>query len=82
MGRANYFKKGDWNALCDRCRFKFKASELKDEYTGYKVCKKCWEPRHPQERIRARPDNQSVPWTRPEPVTDTEREITDDDSLN
>ena len=35
-------------ALCDRCAFEFKRSELKEEWTGCKVCSECYEPKHPQ----------------------------------
>ena len=35
-------------ALCDRCSFEFKLSELKEEWTGFKVCSECYEPKHPQ----------------------------------
>lgn len=62
----NYYKSGDWNAICDRCGFKFKASELKLEWTGLRVCEKDFELRHPQDFLRARVDKISVPWTRPE----------------
>jgi len=61
-----YYKKGDWNAICDRCGGVFKASELKKEWDGLMVCKRDWEPRHPQERVKAKKDDQSVPWSRPE----------------
>lgn len=30
------------------------------------VCKACWEERHPQDFLRVRGDDPSVPWTRPE----------------
>lgn len=30
------------------------------------TCHSCWEPRHPQEFVRAKEDKQSVPWSRPE----------------
>lgn len=66
MGRADYMKLGDWNALCDRCQRKYKASELRKEWTGWMVCDSCWEPRHPQEFLKGRPDKQNVAWTRPE----------------
>lgn len=26
----------------------------------------CWEPRHPQDFLRARKENNTLPWTRPE----------------
>lgn len=57
---------GDWNAICDVCGFKFKASELIERWDGYKVCHKDWEIRHPQELIRPIPDQKPLPWTRPE----------------
>ena len=59
-------KLGDWNAICDRCGFKFKASKLRKTWDGWMVCPEDWETRHPQEFVRARPDKQSVPWVRPE----------------
>ena len=72
MGHADYLKfDGDWNAICDRCGFKFKASQLKEEWTGLQVCKECWEPRHPLDFERGIPDDPSVPWTRPDSDADT-----------
>lgn len=68
MGNRDYLKLGDYNAVCDRCNFKYKASELLEEWTGLKVCSLCWEPRHPQDFIRSKPDQQPLPWTRPEPA--------------
>ena len=29
-------------ALCDRCSFEYKLSELKEEWTGFKVCSECY----------------------------------------
>lgn len=66
MSSRNYYKPGDWNAICDRCGFKFKASELKLEWTGLRVCEKDFELRHPQDFLRAKPDKIVVPWTRPD----------------
>lgn len=68
------FVSGDWNALCDQCGFKYKASELRDgidRQKGLKVCDVCWDEPNPQDHLRVRPDKQRVPWTRPEPTTDT-----------
>lgn len=31
------------------------------------VCKEDWEPRHPQDFVRAKADIQAPMWTRPEP---------------
>lgn len=63
---GDYYKKGDWNAICDTCGFKFKASQLRKTWDGFYVCKNDWEPRHPQERLRSKPDNRPLPWTRPD----------------
>lgn len=61
-----YYKPGDWDAFCDRCKFKRKASELVKEWTGLMVCHDtCFEPRHPQELRKQPPENESVPWARP-----------------
>ena len=76
---ANYLKRGDWNAECDRCGFKFKASKLKKTWDELYVCKKCWEPRHPQDYLQGIPDNPSVPWIRP-PTDDPVYEYHGDES--
>lgn len=64
--RKTWFTSGDWNAICDVCGFKYKASELTERWDGLKVCSKDWETRHPQELIRPIPDQKPLPWTRPE----------------
>src|SRR3990167_10513331 len=64
----NYYKPGDWNAICDVCGFKFKASQLRKRWDGLMVCDIDWESRHPQELIRPIPDDPKLPWTRPEPT--------------
>lgn len=63
---------GRLNVLCDRCGFKFKSNQLRKEWTGLRVChgpdtNDCWEPRHPQDRLKGRKDKQAPPWVRPEP---------------
>lgn len=57
---------GDWNAICDVCGFKFKASDLKDRWDGLKVCEKDWEPRHILDFIKAPKGDKGLPWSRPE----------------
>lgn len=64
--RTTWWKSGDWNAICDSCGFKFKASELKKRWDGFMVCEQDFETRHPQDFIRPLPDQKSLPWTRPE----------------
>ena len=44
---------------CDRTGFKVSVKEgLKEEWTGAMVRKESWEPRHPQELLRVRPEKQ------------------------
>ena len=62
------FVSGDWKAICDRCGRLFKASQLRDEWDGLKVCEKDWEPRQPQDFVRGVADVQETPWSRPEPA--------------
>jgi len=66
MGK-NYYLSGEFNVTCDRCSKKIKAHQAKHEWTGFIVCGDCWEPRHPQDFVRARQDKISVPFTRPRP---------------
>lgn len=65
------FEKGQWNAVCDRCGFEYKARQLRQEWTGLRTCcgagsNDCWEVRHPQDFVRGKKDEQVPPWTRPE----------------
>lgn len=64
-GKADYLALGDWNAVCFECGRKFKASQLLRNWQGYWVCSKHWEPRHPQDFVRAIPDIQTPPWVQP-----------------
>ena len=78
MGR---YVSGDYNVACDRTGFKLKASECQKEWTGRIVRKKSWEPRHPQDFIEGRDDDQSVPDARPWPTDKflSANEVTVDD---
>ena len=69
MGRADYLARGTWNASCDRCGTKWKASELRLEWDKLYVCPRCFELRQPQDFVRATPDQQAPPWTRLMPLT-------------
>lgn len=62
-----YYKKGTWAAICDICGFEFKSDELRKNWKGLIVCRDDYETRQPLEFIRARHEDTSVPWTRPEP---------------
>jgi len=76
------YKSGDWLILCDVCSKKMKASESKQRWDGFIVCKDDWEPRHSLDFIRARADKISVPFTRPQPAVDTFVSVTYADTDN
>lgn len=57
---------GQWNAICDRCGFKFKSSELREDWQGLMVCSKDFETRHPQSLIKTTTESAFPSWTRPE----------------
>ncbi len=67
MGKADYWKDGDYNARCDQCYEKYKASELRRQWDGIMVCYRCLDPRHPQDLIRPPRPEQPPAWTRPSP---------------
>lgn len=63
----NYYKPKVWNALCDSCGFKFKSDQLRLRWDGMMVDDACWEPRHPQDFLRAIKETSNIlPWTRPD----------------
>ena len=66
MGKADYYKHGDYNAICDVCGFKYMASQLRKRWDNLMVCEGDFEPRQPQDFVRGVADNMSVPWSRPE----------------
>lgn len=66
--RTTWYTAGEWKAVCDRCGFHFRNTQLKLEWDGLMVCNGCWEPRHPQDMIRPIPDSPALPWTRPDPA--------------
>lgn len=66
MSYKPYYLSGDHNAICDVCGREFKASRLVKRWDGFMVCREDWEPRHPQDFVRAKADLQAPQWTRPE----------------
>ena len=59
---------GGWKATCQRCGFNHRNSGIKLEWTGLRVCRECWEPRHPQDFVQGIADRQAPAWTSPEPT--------------
>lgn len=66
----NWLKLGDFNAICDSCGRKFKASTMRKRWDGFFVCKEDYEVIHPQLSLKVHGDKQTVPNPRPEPVQD------------
>ena len=59
MARDEY-RHGDPNVICDYSGFKCKMSETRLMWNGLRVRKDFWEPRHPQDYIRARYDDRQT----------------------
>lgn len=66
MASPTKYVKGDWKAVCDSCGQRYLASELRKRWDGLMVCSKDYEPRHPQDFVKGRAEEQSVPWSRSE----------------
>lgn len=67
-GKADYFAEGTFNALCAECGGKFKFNQLVKHWQGYYVCRAHWEPRHPQDYVKARPERGSPGGAQAEPA--------------
>lgn len=61
----------DYNALCDVCGFKMKASMLRKRWDGFMVCDKDWEPRNILDFYKTRNDAHLLPFTRPDDAGET-----------
>lgn len=55
-------------AICDRCGFRYKNTQLRREWTGFRVCSECYEPKEPQlEPLPHVSDAQALRNPRPQP---------------
>ena len=68
MGKADFLRLGDWNAVCYECGRKFKASDMLRHWQGYYVCQDHWETRQPQDFVRGTKDHQTASWTQVTPA--------------
>jgi len=66
MSKGWSYNSGQWSFICDSCGQKLKSGVARERWDGFRVCPECWEPRHPQDFLRTKPDNQSIPWSRPQ----------------
>ena len=60
----SYFAEGQWNADCDQCGRMFKSGSLRKQWNGLYTCSQCWEPRQPQDFVRAVKDNSPPAYVR------------------
>lgn len=60
------YNPGDYWMVCDECGLKFRKSQMVKRWDGCWVCQKDYEPRHPQESVRAKADKVAVPVARPD----------------
>jgi hypothetical protein len=65
------YEAGQWNVVCARCGFEYKARQLRKEWTGVRTChgpgtNDCWDPKHPQLSVKGKADRQAPPWVQPE----------------
>ena len=70
MGRNEYFKLGDHNAICYVCGFERKASEMRLRWDGVYVCQEDWEIRQPQDFVKGAEEETAPAWTQPEVTPD------------
>jgi len=64
---ARKYARGTYSkAMCDRCGFKVPYLSLRPEWTGFRVCGECWEPKHPQLEPRSAHDPQALKHPRPD----------------
>ena len=69
---SDHFVLGKWKAVCDRCGFDYKNTDLRLEWTNLRVChgpgtNDCWQARNTQEHVKGVVDRQAPPWVRPQP---------------
>jgi hypothetical protein len=59
------YKKGDYKAFRDRTGFRVYGSDCRMQWNGLFVRKESWEPRQPQDFVKSKKDDQTVPIARP-----------------
>ena len=69
MKRARW--PGNWKYDCQRCGFTYypPADEIKKEWTNLRVCRTCWEPKHPQLMIKVREETAKPPFINKDSIT-------------
>lgn len=60
------YRSGEWKVACDQCGRIYRSHMLSMRWDGLMVCPEDWEPRQPQDFVKAVADEIAPPWTRPE----------------
>lgn len=67
MTDAPHYIPGRPWASCDRCAFNLRLDELRDEWTGLRVCRDCYDPRpRDLDPPRIYPEGLPIPGARPD----------------
>ena len=53
-----------YHVLCDRCGWKFKSNQVREDWKGHIVCNACYEPRHVLDFYQTRNDTHRLPFIR------------------
>ena len=66
--------------MCPRCGFKKRYSDMRTEWTGKRVCSRCWDPKHPALTPHPVHDEIAMPKATAKPVDRFQtRSVTADD---
>jgi hypothetical protein len=66
MAKGWNYLSGNWNATCDVCGKKSKASTMVQRWDGFMVCRDDFESRQPQDFVKVPKEKIAVAWTRPQ----------------
>lgn len=75
MSKSYVTGRGNYNAICDICGFKYKASELRKRWDGQMCCPEDFELRHPSDFYRVKENVFSPPFVRSEADTTNDYNI-------
>jgi len=56
---------GAWNVWCSMCGHAYKSTEMVKNWQGQWRCRRCNEPRQPQDFVKAVPDKPAPPYVQP-----------------
>lgn len=73
---SKYANDGTYKIACPVCGFNFYSDDMVRRWDGVMVDKKCWEPRHPMDFYNVKPEDNNLPFSRPE-GTHTEQDASD-----